>query len=67
MDWKKLLQELAEAGRTQVQIAEYCGAAQSTVSELSRGRIRSPSFEFGTRLIALHAELAPASDDAKVG
>ena len=57
MDWKKLLQDLTEIGQTQVQIAERCGAAQSTVSELARGRIKSPSFELGTKLVALHAEL----------
>lgn len=66
MDWKKLLQELAEAGRTQVQIAQHCGVAQSTISDLARGNVKSPSFELGTKLVALHAETtAPAVEPAK--
>jgi predicted transcriptional regulator len=56
MDWKKLVVELMEAGVTQTQIAEECGVAQATVSDLSRVT-RQPSFDFGTKLIALHRRL----------
>lgn len=46
-----------EAGRTQAQIAALCGLAQSTVSDLSKQKIRSPSYEVGQRLVDLHKEV----------
>lgn len=58
MDWKALLKDLKDAGHTQVQIAERCGVSQSSVSELSRGEIKSPSFDFGTKLLQMHGELS---------
>lgn len=65
MDWKKLVSDLTAAGVTQAQIAELCGVAQSTVSDLQRGATKSPSFELGNKLIALHAErVAPAEAKA---
>jgi transcriptional regulator with XRE-family HTH domain len=57
MDWKQTLAQLAEAGLTQVQIAERCGVAQSTISALARGETRSPSFELGAALQKLLADL----------
>ena len=56
MDWPKLIKELADAKVTQAQIAESCGVAQSTVSEVLRGEIKSPSFAFGSKLIELHRQ-----------
>lgn len=68
MDWPQLIAELIAAGMTQTEIATECGVRQSTVSELSRGTIKSPSFELGTRLVALHAlrKAAPGKQDAPV-
>ena len=54
MDWPTLIAALQAAGVKQQEIAEHCDVSQSTVSDLKRGAITSPSFEFGTRLIALH-------------
>ena len=54
MDWPTLIAALQAAGVTQQQIAEHCGVSQSTVSELKRKSIESPSFDFGTRLVDLH-------------
>ena len=68
MDWKTLLKELKDAGQTQVLIAARCGVSQSSVSELSRGDIKSPSFDFGTKLLQMHAELIgaePAPSDQR--
>jgi predicted XRE-type DNA-binding protein len=61
MDWKKLISDLAEIGMTQVQIAEACGVAQSTVSDLARVDGRSCSFELGSKLAALHKERVEAA------
>lgn len=54
MDWTKLLTDLKAAGMTQVQIAAECGVTQTSVSELFRGEIKNPSYDFGARLTALH-------------
>jgi predicted XRE-type DNA-binding protein len=66
MDWKKLLQDLADARVTQVQIAERCGVKQSTVSELARGVTKEPQFSFGSKLQAMHAELTPTQPQGEV-
>ena len=60
MNWTKLLADLATAGMTQTEIAAECGVSQSTISDLSRGEIKAPSFELGSKLVALHAHRAPA-------
>ncbi len=54
MDWPTLIAALQAAGITQQEIADRCGVSQSTISELKRGTITSPSFDFGTKLVALH-------------
>lgn len=65
MDWKRLIKELNDAGHTQVAIAERCEVSQSTVSDLARGASKSPSYQFGAALAAMHAELAPTPAPAK--
>lgn len=62
MDWKLTLARLADAGLTQVQIAERCKVAQSTISALARGETKSPSFELGVALQKLLAELPPPNE-----
>ena len=53
MDWKKLIQDLIDAGMTQVEIAAECEVAQSSVSALASGKSNSPRYEFGVRLESL--------------
>jgi transcriptional regulator with XRE-family HTH domain len=53
MDWKRLINELMEAGHTQTRIGEVCGVAQSTISDLARGASKSPTYELGAKLIEL--------------
>jgi len=57
MDWKRMLREISETDQTQAQVAAACEVAQSTISDLARGKIKSPSFELGARLIELAPEL----------
>lgn len=64
MDWTRLLRELKEAGMTQVQIAAECGVTQTTISELFRGDIATPSYDYGARLVALHTLKCGASRTA---
>lgn len=61
MDWKKLLSDLQAAGYTQTRIAERCEVSQSTVSDLARGATKQPSFDFGSRLLALKTEMEQAA------
>jgi predicted XRE-type DNA-binding protein len=56
VDWTNLLRELTATGFTQKQIAERCGVAQSTISDLQRGASKEPSYQLGARLVAMHAE-----------
>ena len=53
MDTKLLLQKLFEVGFTQGQIANFVGCSQPTISDISRGKIRNPSFEIGMALLDL--------------
>lgn len=64
MDWQKLLGELSEAGMTQQRIAARCGVAQSTISDLSRGKTLEPSFSLGVALQQL-AEAGTVVEDAR--
>lgn len=64
MDWKTIIFDLQRVGMTQGQIAAACGTGQSHVSGLARGARLSPSWELGSRLLALHAERCQAQSDA---
>lgn len=65
MDWKQLIKDLSDAGLTQMQIADRCGVAQSTVSDLGRGVSNSPSFQLGSKLLELRTACAPADPNAE--
>jgi predicted XRE-type DNA-binding protein len=53
MEIKKRLQILIDAGFSQREIADQLGIAQSTVSDLYRGRLKSLREEVGKKLDAL--------------
>jgi transcriptional regulator with XRE-family HTH domain len=57
MDWKRLLEQLNEAGWSQARIAERCRSSQAAVSDLQRGATKDPRFGLGSRLLALHGEV----------
>ena len=54
MNWKKIIRDLQAAGITQVQIAERCNCAQTTISDIVNGRTEQPSYSIGAALVALH-------------
>lgn len=66
IDWTLIISELMQAGTSQAAIAAGCGVAQSTISDLHRGRTRQPNFELGTKLVQLHERLPSAPTDAVV-
>ena len=53
MDWKKLIRDLQALGVTQVQMAERCNCAQTTISDIVNGRTGNPRWEIGAGLLAL--------------
>lgn len=55
MNWKKLIQDLMDAGVTQAVIADKCGTSQGYISGLYRGDRKSPNYELGSKLVALHS------------
>ena len=54
MTWKKTISDLQKSGLTQVQIAQLCGCAQSTVSELLSDESKVPRYPVGAALLELH-------------
>lgn len=60
MDWKTLIETLTAKGWKQQQIAEFCGCAQSVISELATGKVKNPRFTTGQALIAMGKRKAPA-------
>jgi transcriptional regulator with XRE-family HTH domain len=54
MNWKTLIADLIARDFVQTKIAEECGVAQSTISGLASGITKSPSFDLGQKLLALH-------------
>lgn len=61
MDWQSIISELRERGMTQQQIAERCDCAQSTISDLARGVIKSPSYGIGVSLRRIARKAEPAA------
>lgn len=54
MDWKTIISDLVEVGMTQEQIADKCGCAQSTISDLATGATATPRYHIGDALRTLH-------------
>ncbi len=53
MDWKTTITEIASTGLTQKQIAAYCDCGQSNISDLLLGKVKSPSYDLGDKLLRL--------------
>lgn len=64
MDWQAIISELRKRGLTQQQIAERCDCAQSTISDLARGAIKSPSYGIGVSLMKIARRAAKAKAEA---
>lgn len=77
MNWAELIADLKRAGCTQLVIAQECGVAQSTISDLARGASKEPSFGLGTKLLDMRARhpvpprpepaTAPSAETAEAG
>lgn len=62
MDTKKLLEEICDSGMTQVEIGLEVGLAQPSISDLMRGRTKSPSLESGLKILELHKKIFRSRD-----
>ena len=62
MHWPTIISELKAAGFSQSQVAERCGVAQATISDLARIEGRQPAYDLGVKLVALHAEVCTKDD-----
>jgi transcriptional regulator with XRE-family HTH domain len=56
MTWVDTIALLQEAGYTQTEIADECGCAQNTISDLATGKTKRPNFDIGKRLERLTAK-----------
>ncbi|WP_295986399.1 hypothetical protein [uncultured Variovorax sp.] len=53
MDWQSIIADIQKRGLSQSQIAMACHCGQATVSDLSSGKTKQPSFVLGQALITL--------------
>jgi transcriptional regulator with XRE-family HTH domain len=61
MNWVDTIALLKEAGYTQTEIAQECGCAQNTISDLSTGKSENPSFAIGQSLQRLASKAKRAA------
>ena len=66
MQWKNIISDLKASGLTQMQIAEKCGCAQSTISEMATDVDRTPRFPIGAALLDLHKKVLKKRKSAQV-
>jgi hypothetical protein len=52
-DFRSVLAHLKLAGRTQVEIALYCGCGQSSISDIATGVTKDPSYSVGSALLRM--------------
>jgi len=74
MDWQLIIADIQKRGLSQSQIASACHCGQATVSDLSSGKTKQPSFVLGQALLALLkcsdraiARIKAAASEAKAG
>ena len=65
MDWKNLIADLRAQGMTQAEIGKHANASQSTICDISKGRIQDPRHSIGDRLCALHRRVMAKARAAK--
>lgn len=65
MNWRDIISELVAAGLSQAEIGQRLGHAQSWVSGVAVGRIKSVRWEEGQKLIAMLAEVRGTNCDHK--
>ncbi len=56
MDWPATISQLLGNGWTQKRLADKCGCAQATISDLARGKTSHPSYPVGKELERISIE-----------
>lgn len=54
MNWIEIMADLRNAGLSQDRIAKEIGITQASVSDIATGKTKTPRWETGTALLALH-------------
>ena len=57
MNWKTLIQDLLNTGRTQAEIAAKIGISQPAIVDLLQSKTKSVRWEVGNELIKLHKKV----------
>lgn len=57
VNFARIVRALMASGMTQMQIAALCGCNQSSVSEISNGKVTGPSYSIGAALLRLLDDL----------
>jgi transcriptional regulator with XRE-family HTH domain len=66
MTLAEIIGALADAGYSQTELAEACGCAQSTISDIANGKNNDPRGSINEKLKALYAARKPAKQKARV-
>ena len=57
MNWKTLIQDLLNTGRTQAEIAAKIGVSQPSIVDLLQSKTKSVRWEVGNELIKFHKKV----------
>ena len=57
MNWIELMADLRNAGLSQDRIAKEIGITQASVSDIATGKTKTPRWETGSALVALHKKV----------
>lgn len=60
MNWTEIIADLRSAGHTQAQIADEIKVTQATISDLATGVTKTPRWETGSALLAMHKRVMRA-------
>jgi transcriptional regulator with XRE-family HTH domain len=62
--WQKIVTDLLASEWTQQSLAAEVKCGQATISDIHKGKTKSPRADLGLALMELHAKLQPASGGA---
>lgn len=64
MNWTEIIADLRNAGLSQDRIAKEIGITQASVSDIATGKTKTPRWETGTALLAMHKRVMRARSKA---
>lgn len=64
MNWIEIMADLRNAGLSQDRIAKEIGITQASVSDIATGKTKTPRWETGSALLAMHKRVMRARSKA---